>query len=152
MTNKQFDFETNFVSVESQEKGSEFEVISDAGKKTGWFICLAGPDSVRRRKTSSRLQDFYLKSGIATSSTTPRNRRERRAAMSEDQYSGALADQLRQLRLDDMVAATISWRYPEGFDGPECTPENSRSTYEKHPTLFEQVGEAADDLDRFTKR
>lgn len=154
MTTKSFDFDTNFVSVDSQEKGAEFEIISDAGKKTGMFICLAGPNSMRRKKTQARLQDFYMKSGIAIPKAEVNNRKARRAAASlgEEQYSGALADQVRELRMADLVVATISWRYPEGFAGPECTPENAETLYTKHPTLFEQVGEAADDLDRFTKR
>lgn len=154
MTNKTFDFDTNFVSVESQEKGSEFEVINDAGQKTGMFIRLAGPDSARRKKTQARLKDFYLKSGIGVpKAETVNNRKARRALATQgDRYSGETADQLYDLRMDDLVAATISWRYPDGFAGPECTPESAEELYHKHPTLLEQVGEAADDLDRFTSR
>lgn len=150
---KTFDFDTNFVSVESQEKGSEFEVINDAGNPTGMFICLAGPDSTRRKKTQARLKDFYLKSGIGAPKAEATNRKARRALAAQgDRYSGETADQLYDLRMDDLVAATLSWRFPDGFSGPECTEENARNLYHKHPTLFEQVGEAADDLDRFTKR
>ncbi|MAN77778.1 MAG: hypothetical protein CML24_11445 [Rhizobiales bacterium] len=154
MTNKTFDFDTNFVSVESQEKGSEFEVISDAGKKTGMFIRLAGPDSPRRKRTQARLKDFYLKSGIGVPKADAVNNRKARRALATqgDRYSGETADQFYELRMDDLVAATISWRYPEGFSGPDCTPENAADLYQKHPTLFEQVAGAADDLDRFTTR
>lgn len=152
MSDNVFDFETAFLSVDSQEKGSEFEPVNDDGKKSGFVIRLAGPDSERRRKTSARLQDFYLKSGLVGGGSAPKNRRERRAAKSDAQYTGDTAEKMRELRMDDMVAATISWRYPNGFQGPECTAENVRALYEKHPTLFEQVADAADDLDRFTKR
>jgi len=149
---KTFDFDTNFLSVESQEKGSEFEVINDAGEKTGMFICLAGPDSSRRKKTRNRVLDFYLKSGIAAPKAEPSNRKARRAAASQgDKYTGDTANELRELQLDDMIAATISWRYPEGFEGPACTPDEVEKLYTRLPTLFEQVLEAADDLDRFTK-
>jgi|TARA_A100001391_G_scaffold205427_1_gene206151 hypothetical protein len=150
---KTFDFDTNFVSIESQEKGSEFEVINDAGQKTGMFICLAGPDSTKRKKTQARLKDFYLKSGIGQAKPEATNRKARRALATQgDRYTGETADLLYELRMDDLVAATISWRFPEGMSGPDCTPENAAALYHKHPTLFEQVGEAADDLDRFTKR
>lgn len=148
---KTFDFDTHFLSVDSQEKGSEFEVVNDAGDKTGMFICLAGPDSKRRKATKAKLQDFFFKHGM--SSAAPKNRKERRAAKSGgDSYTGDTAKAFNELQMDDMVAATISWRYPDGFAGPECTPDNVQAMYEKHPTLFEQVVEAADELDRFTKR
>ena len=107
MTNKTFDFDTNFVSVESQEKGSEFEVISDAGKKTGMFIRLAGPDSPRRKRTQARLKDFYLKSGIGVPKADAVNNRKARRALATqgDRYSGETADQFYELRMDDLVAA-----------------------------------------------
>lgn len=150
MTNRQFDFDSNFVSVDSQEKGAEFEIVNDAGDKTGWFIRLAGPDSTRRKKTKARLQDFYFKHGVA-SNASPRNRKERRAAKQVESYTGDTAKAFNDLMMDDMVAATISWRFPEGFAGPECTPDTVREQYEKYSTIYEQVAEAADDLDRFTK-
>lgn len=144
----EFNFDEAFVSVDSQEQGAEFEVVNDAGEKTGFFIRLAGPDSKRRKKTQAKLTDFYMKSGIGVA---PANRKERRAQAAEDRYNGDAAIALHDLRMDDLVAATISWRYPKDKTGPDCTPENVRKLYSVHPTLFAQVSEKADDLDLFTK-
>lgn len=141
----EFSFEKNFVSVDSQEQGAEFEVINDAGSKTGFYIKLAGPDSTRRKKTRARVAEHVLKQ---LNRAEPVGRKARRA--SDASNNGDAATILRELQLDDLVAATISWRYPEGFNGPECTADNVRKLYTKHTTLFEQVAEAADDLDRFT--
>lgn len=141
----EFSFETNFVSVDSQEKGAEFEVINDQGKKTGFFIKIAGPDSQRRKKTRARIAEHLMKN---IGRVQPQGRAARRAAQ---ESTGDSASTLRELQLDDLVAATMEWRYPKDFSGPQCTPENIRKLYEKHPTLFEQVAEAADDLDRFTR-
>lgn len=130
-----FDFDTNFISVESQEEGSEFEVVSDAGRGTGMFIRLAGPDAERRKKAKERLTDALFSMNRLGAQIT----------------DGERSRKLAVLHMDDMVAATISWRYPEGFEGPPCTPENVRKIYGKHSTLLAQVMNAADDLKRFTK-
>lgn len=149
---KKFDLDTNFVSVDSQEKGSEFELLNDKDEPCGIFITLAGPNSTRRKKTSARVSDFYLKSGIGQPKVEPKNRKARRAAHAQgEKYTGEMSDELRALLMADAVAATISWRFPEGFDAQKCTEENVIALYEKYPTIFEQVREAADDLDRFTK-
>ncbi|AVX04351.1 hypothetical protein MXMO3_01826 [Maritalea myrionectae] len=149
---KNFDFNTNFVSVDSQEKGAEFEVYSDAGEPTGMFITLAGPDSTRRKKTHARLKDFYLKFGISAQKDDPKGRKARRAAAAQgSKYTGDTSNELHAMQMEDAVAATISWRYPDGFEGPKCTAENAIVLYSKHPTLLEQVLDAADDLNRFMK-
>lgn len=151
----EFDFGTAFISVQSQENGSEFEVLNDNDEPTGFFIRLAGPDSTRRKRVKARLTDFFMKSGIGTPKAEPKNRRQRRALAvtgPEDRYAGDTSLELQALQMDDMVAATISWRYPEGFVGPECNEDNVRHLYSIHPTLYEQVQIAAEDLDRFTKR
>lgn len=149
---KTFDFEAGFVSVDKQEKGAEFEVLNDAGDKTGFFITLAGPDSLRRKETKDRLTEYFVaiqKSALIEAQTKNRKQRRAEAAGASVKPSGP---SLHDLQLEDAVAGTISWRYPEGFAGPECTPENVRSIYAKHPTLFEQVLEAADNLDLFSRR
>jgi len=152
MTDKVFDLDSAFISVDSQEKGAEFEVISDAGEKTGFFITLAGPDSKRRKTAKSRLMDYFIqKQASAALAGQPKNRKQRRAeaaGLAQDVSTGPAFD---ELQLDDAVAATISWRFPEGKTGPECTPENVREIYARHPTLLEQVLEKAEDLDLFSK-
>lgn len=158
MTNsplKDFDFNAAFVPMQSQEQGTEFEVLNDKDEPTGFFICLAGPDSTRRKRAKARLTDFFMKSGIATPKAEPRNRKQRRAMAAsgpEDRYAGDTSLELQALQLDDMVAATISWRYPDGFSGPECNETNIRHLYTIHPTLYEQVQEKAEDVERFIKR
>lgn len=150
---KNFDFNAAFVPLQSQEEGSEFEVLNDNNQPTGFFIRLAGPDSTRRKRAKARLTDFFMKSGIGMPKSEPRNRKQRRAAAaSGDQNSGETSMELEALQLEDMVAATISWRYPEGFVGPECNEANIRHLYTIHPTLYEQVQEKAEDIERFIKR
>lgn len=126
---KNFDFNTNFVSVDSQEKGAEFEVYSDAGEPTGMFITLAGPDSTRRKKTHARLKDFYLKFGISAQKDDPKGRKARRAAAAQgSKYTGDTSNELHAMQMEDAVAATISWRYPDGFEGLSA-PLKTRSFF-----------------------
>lgn len=133
---KQFDFDGNFVSVDRQEEGYEFEVKNDAGKPSGFFITVAGPDSQRRHSTQARIQEAMQGNIVSTIAGKP------------NETSATFRD----MELDDLVAATISWRYPEGFDGPPCTPDNARSLYTRHSTIRAQVSKAAGDLSRFTQR
>lgn len=152
---KNFDFNAAFVPLQSQEQGTEFEVLNDNNEPTGFFICLAGPDSTRRKRAKARLTDFFMKSGIGVPKSEPRNRKARRAAASaepEQRYTGDTSTELAALQMDDMVAATVSWRYPAGFVGPECNEANIRHLYGIHPTLYEQVQEKAEDIERFIKR
>lgn len=147
-----FDFDAAFVSIDSQENGAEFEVVSDKGAPTGFFIRLAGPDSTRRKKTKAKLNEYFVqRQAAAMTAGLVKNRKQRRAEAAGEGRGEATGPALADLQLEDAVAATISWRYPKGHDGPECTPENVRALYTRHPTLLEQVIERADDLDLFSK-
>lgn len=143
MSEATFSFDANFISVDSQERGSEFELTNDAGQPSGFFIRLAGPDSERRKRTKERISDFFLANGVLSDGRQAVN------AGGLQMLEGASA-KLHALHMDDMVAATISWRFPKSFDGPACTPDEVRALYTKHPTIFKKVREAAESLSRFT--
>lgn len=148
----EFDFSAALVSIDSQEDGCEFEVLSDDNKPTGFFIRLAGPDSKRRKKTKARLLDYFLqRQAAAQLANAPKNRKQRRLEASGGETSSS-GPSITDLQLDDAIAATISWRFPKDKVGPECTPENVRQLYTKHATLLEQVQDNAENLDLFSKR
>lgn len=125
-----FDFSTAFVSVDSQESGSEFELLKDDGEPSGVFITIAGPNAKLRQKTREKISDFFLSGG--------------------EKATGATA-KLTALYMDDAVAATLGWRFPDGaVNVPEFTPAAARTLYTEHPTIYVQVRRASDDLSRFT--
>lgn len=139
MTKQKFSLEANFLSVDSQEEGTEVDLKNDSGVKTGFKVRLAGPDSARRKRTKDKMGDYLISIGAISSKGKP--------GEVVDGSSATLAE----LQLDDMVAATISWTFPEGTDAIPCTPSEVRKLYSRFPTLYARVREAAEDIARFTK-
>lgn len=117
MANKPFAF-TGFVSRDTLEKGAEVKIKNDAGAESGLVIRIAGPDSLRRRQVAERIYDARIESG---------------------DIKPMKLSELDKANLEEAVASTISWQYPSGFDGPECTPENIRKLYSDYPTILSQV-------------
>ncbi len=128
-TPKSFDFGA-FSDIEVQEDGYDMPVLKPDKTPSGMIIRVAGPNSERRRKArNARLNRRIAKMGkIAVT-----------AEQADDQV------------IEDAVIATIGWSFPEGFNGPECTPDNARNIYTKHNDILLQVIEACDDLRNFTK-
>lgn len=131
---QEFDFDSMFVTPEAQSEGYDLEVLKPDGTKSGMVITLVGPDDPRRKVISQASLDRKLKSG--------RGRQMLRTTAAE----------IEQNNFDEAVAATIRWRYPKGFNGPECTPDNVMRTYKRYSDIYGQVLEAMNDLANFTKR
>lgn len=125
---KQFDFDTGFASVTEQEQGVEVQIMRLDGTDSGMRIVVAGPDSERRRIHARRVFDQRMSRGLKKMST---------------------AVDIEAAEFEEWVAATISWRFPEGFTGPKCTPEEVRNIYKTRPYIYRQVRAAGDDLVSF---
>lgn len=123
----------NFTTPEKQEEGHEVHIRLPDGSKSGLVIRIAGPDSKRRKRVSQEAMDSRLKAG-----------KGRGVKMT--------AAELESSNLDEMVAATISWQFPDGFDGPPCTPDEVRKIYLRHTDIYQQVFDAGNDLANFTQR
>lgn len=123
-----FDF-SGFGSVADQNLGHDVKIMRLDGTDSGMVIKVAGPDSDRRKRFARSTVNARLKAGRPLAITA------------ESAEEDAMAE---------LVAATISWSFPEGFDGPECTPANVRNVYETHGYIRRQVMSAADNLVNFT--
>lgn len=108
---------------EAQEAGIDIEVKDPTGKKLGFVIKIAGPDSLRQRKAIEKLAAERL----ATDDPTP-------LAPAE------LLD--RQTR--GLAAATISWTAFKLDGGTyELTEDNAYKLYMRFPFIRDQVAEKA---------
>jgi hypothetical protein len=130
---KPFDFDAVFSSLEMEEAGIEVPIMKDEpnGGPSGFVIKLAGPNSKRQRAA----QEEAVK----------------RARARPPDYKASVQEMLDGV-LDTLVAATISWKYPDGFEGPPCTPDNVRRIYTQHGGVRQQVEQAALNVSRFMKR
>lgn len=100
------------------------------GEVTDIIIEVAGQDSEKFRKAE----------------VAKRNRRLK-AAMKNKKVS---AEQLDEEGLNLLVSCTVSWQNVMwGKEELECTPDNVRKLYTKHPFIREQVDEAIADRTLF---
>ncbi|APX70749.1 MULTISPECIES: hypothetical protein [unclassified Brucella] len=126
---KKFEF-AGFISRDAAEKGADVRIRNDKGEESGLVIRIAGPDAKKRRKVAERIFDARIEAGTVKPMTL---------------------SEIDAANLEEAVAATISWQFPEGFDGPECTAENVRKTYVEYPSILQQVISAGKNKALFTK-
>ena len=126
---KTFDF-SGFASREASEKGTEVPIRNDAGEDSGIIIRIAGPDSSRRRQIAERIFDSRVEAGTVKPMTL---------------------SEIDAANLEEAIAATISWKFPAAFEGPECTAENVRKVYTDYPSILSQVIAAGKNKALFTK-
>lgn len=126
-----FDF-NRFTQPELQEAGYDVNINLPNGKPSGMVIRIAGPDSKRRKAVSKAAMNARIQAG-----------KGRGIKLS--------AEEIEEANINEMVAGTISWRFPDGFDGPKCTPEEVRRIYTTHPEIFQQVWDAGNELANFTR-
>jgi hypothetical protein len=125
----EFDF-GSFSSREVHDEGFDVQILKPDGEPSGFVVRVAGPESERRKKVE---------------------RAKIRERLSSGKRVAVTAEQIENFPIDEAVAATISWQYPDGFNGPSCTPENARKIYKDHADIREQVLSAANNLANFTK-
>lgn len=108
---------------EAQEAGIDVEIKDPSGKKLGFTIRIAGPDSIRQRKAIEKLAAERLSSDDPTPLSP-----------------GELFD--RQTR--GLAGATISWTAFK-LDGGiyELTETNAYALYTRFPFIRDQVAEKA---------
>lgn len=121
-----FNFDA-FPSIAAEKAGIDIKIKLEDGSESGFVIHAIGPNGDRRRAFR---EDLFTK-------RTERGLKKLTLA------------EVDQSRLDEAVAATISWTFPEGQTGPECTPENAREIYTNHPSILDQVMEETDKPQNF---
>lgn len=126
---KSYDF-AGFVSREAAENGAEVRIRNDKGEESGLIIRIAGPDAKKRRQVAERIFDARIDAGTVKPMTL---------------------SEIDDANMEEAVAATISWQFPEGFEGPECTPANVRKIYVEYPSILHQVIAAGKNKALFTK-
>jgi len=107
----------------AQEAGLDVDVKDPTGKKIGFTIKVAGPDSARQRKAIEKLAA------------------ER---MASDDPTPLTAQELYDRQTKGLASSTISWS-PFKVDGAllECTEENAYAIYNRFPFIRDQVAERA---------
>lgn len=107
----------------AQEAGLEVEIRDPNGKKAGFSIKIAGPDSTRQRKAIEKLAA------------------ER---MASDDFTPLSPQELYDRQTRGLASATISWT-PFKLDGEVCdlTEENAYKLYTRYPFIRDQVAERA---------
>ncbi len=126
---KKFDF-SGFGSVEAQNLGHDVHILRLDGTESGMVVTVAGPDSDQRKRFAYSQFDAKMKAAKPAPLTA----------------AGVEGD-----AINELVAATIGWRFPEGFDGPAFSADEARKIYTTHGYIRRQVAKAADDLANFTK-
>lgn len=118
-TLKPFDFDALFSSQAAEDEGIDVDIRrEDNNEPSGFVIRVAGPNSARNTDVVNRII-------------------ERRRAMPAN--AKLTVTDLRIDNIEQLVSSTISWTYPEGFDGPPCTPENARQLYAERNGIRLQI-------------
>lgn len=127
-------------TIAACNKPVEIEIRDITGQPTGFFISVLGKDSDIYRNLVRGMADESLK----------------RQAMGKQ--SDTSLDKIEQRNIDALVAVTTGWRLGESKAVPlddeelDCTPANVRKVYERLLPVREQVAEAINDLENFTRR
>lgn len=129
---KAFDFDACFSSLEVEQDGIDVPILRDDNRaESGFVIRLAGPNSTRNRGSLNRAIESraMLMPGVTLTN-----------------------DHIINENIESLVACTISWKFPDGFDGPPCTPDNARKLYIERGGIREQAWAAKQNVSRFMKR
>ncbi len=108
---------------DAQEAGLDVDIRGPDGKKLGFTIKIAGPDSMRQRKAIEKMAAERM----ASEDPAPLGPQE----LFDRQTHG-------------LAASTISWS-PFKLDGDvyECTEENAYKLYTRFPFIRDQIADKA---------